>query len=361
MSTGYMKNKLHLISVLSALIRKKLFGRSTPLFISWEITNRCNYRCPYCSVWKDRSKEPSLQEILATIDELYKAGTRFISFSGGEPLLRKDLSAIIEHCQLRNMYIKVTTNGSLVEEHIDILKCVDFVLMTFNGPEPVHDAVRHKGSYSDVVRALKVLQKSKIPCGLNCVLTKGAVSHIDELIRFARAHGIPITFQPLEERSRSVDLKKLEPDRAAYGTAIQKLISYKRSGDALILNTLSYLNYIVPWPNTPQRVSCAAGSYFFRINARGDICACDRIKGRRYHLRSGTLRKVLTSSVPVVCTTPCWRNATMELNYLLMARFLSWETFRNILSRVVPISRSLRYRSRAIRKKNMLRSGVCCL
>ena len=105
--------------------------------VSWSLTFLCNQRCSYCDVWKYRKEELDLPQVEKIIDELSCLGTKWISFTGGEPLLRSDLESIIAYAKSKNIYVSVSTNGVLVPEKINILKLADKVKLILDGPEDV--------------------------------------------------------------------------------------------------------------------------------------------------------------------------------------------------------------------------------
>lgn len=80
----------------------KSMARNYPLIkpanLSINITTRCNSRCIYCDCWKSGGpaiKEPALEDIKRLYISITKLGVHYVSLSGGEPLLRDDLEAMI--------------------------------------------------------------------------------------------------------------------------------------------------------------------------------------------------------------------------------------------------------------------------
>jgi MoaA/NifB/PqqE/SkfB family radical SAM enzyme len=71
-----------------------------PSNVLFNITFRCNLKCKHCDIWKDKSgKELSTEEIKEIIDKLKNWLEYFrLHFSGGEPLVRKDIFEIIKYC-----------------------------------------------------------------------------------------------------------------------------------------------------------------------------------------------------------------------------------------------------------------------
>lgn len=71
----------------------------------WELTYRCNLDCCYCYVPRDylrgksKEKEFTFEEICNIMDRLGEEGTLYLTFTGGEPLIRRDFLDIYALCQ----------------------------------------------------------------------------------------------------------------------------------------------------------------------------------------------------------------------------------------------------------------------
>ena len=90
---------------------------SAPNSVVWDITNRCNFKCRHCYVEAESGNEvePSTEEAKAIMDQLKEAKVFTLSFSGGEPLLRKDLYDLLQYAT-KSFVVDVATNGSLIDE-----------------------------------------------------------------------------------------------------------------------------------------------------------------------------------------------------------------------------------------------------
>ena len=74
-----------------------------PSLISWNLTRRCNLRCPHCylEAGKKADNELTTAECLALIDEIKALGTEMVILTGGEPLLRKDIYELAQTASSR--------------------------------------------------------------------------------------------------------------------------------------------------------------------------------------------------------------------------------------------------------------------
>ena len=82
----------------------------------WNFTNRCNLSCMHCYSRADLDSHDRLSydDILNTLPKLKKSGVKFIIFSGGEPLTRKDIFDIAAKCKELGIITYLSTNGLYV-------------------------------------------------------------------------------------------------------------------------------------------------------------------------------------------------------------------------------------------------------
>lgn len=189
-----------------AIILTRLGRPSVPRACTFLITWACNCRCPYCHVWKRTPRpEMSLSQIKKAFRDL--GSLDVIRITGGEPFLRKDLPAVVNHFQdtINPSLIHITTNGSLTDRIVSLVKSV-------RRPERLHlkvsiDAVGKKqdeirgvvGLSKQIDSTLKALVRIRKEYGfylaLNLVITpynKGLLMKVHE---YARARGVDIVYE----------------------------------------------------------------------------------------------------------------------------------------------------------------------
>ena len=89
---------------------------SGPLLASLAVTYRCNQRCSYCELPERgiADKELQTEGFKKIIDQLIKLEASSISFTGGEPLIRKDVPELIRYIKKSGTSTNLTTNGMLI-------------------------------------------------------------------------------------------------------------------------------------------------------------------------------------------------------------------------------------------------------
>src|SRR5512143_1062733 len=85
--------------------------------VVWNVTRRCNLRCVHCYAQaKDHAEEGELttEQGKYLLDDLAAFGVPVVLFSGGEPLVRKDLPELASYAVGKGMRAVISTNGTLI-------------------------------------------------------------------------------------------------------------------------------------------------------------------------------------------------------------------------------------------------------
>jgi GTP 3',8-cyclase len=169
------------------------FGRPvTNLRVS--VTQRCNLQCIYCHAEGERSPEAELplkdiREILRVAATL---GIRSVKFTGGEPLVRKDILEIVRAVP-RGLESSMTTNATLLEGYARDLKEAGLsrinVSLDSLDPACYRDITGHD-RLSDVLSGIDAaLEAALTPIKLNMVVLKGINDdEVDTFLRYVRGN-----------------------------------------------------------------------------------------------------------------------------------------------------------------------------
>jgi GTP 3',8-cyclase len=198
----------------AASLRDK-YGRTiTDLRVS--ITDRCNYKCVYCRTGSEGAQfaELAMADYLRMIRVFVGLGIQKVRLTGGEPLLRKGITSLLEQlAQLRtpaghSLDLAITTNGHLLAEMADQLARAGLSRITVS-MDAVDSATfaritRVPGSFEKVLAGVRAAQGAGLgPVKVNCVLLRGF--NEDQIVPFARFSRDErmivrfIEFMPLEE------------------------------------------------------------------------------------------------------------------------------------------------------------------
>lgn len=114
-------------------------------YLTFEVWPDCNMDCNFCfSSWREQYSKVDTQTAKKTIEILNNQGLEAISFTGGEPLLRKDLPELIQYSKELGLTTVLTTNGILLERRLPkIADYVDYVNLPLDSAnEEVHNYMR---------------------------------------------------------------------------------------------------------------------------------------------------------------------------------------------------------------------------
>jgi len=148
--------------------------------VVWNVTRRCNLKCIHCYAHaKDTTSfenELSTDEGKALLDDLAQFGVPVILFSGGEPLLRRDLPELARYAVEHGMRAVISTNGTLITpEKARLFKEIglSYVGISLDGMEEVNDRFRGiKGAFQAALSGIRNCQEAGIKVGLRFTINK---------------------------------------------------------------------------------------------------------------------------------------------------------------------------------------------
>lgn len=317
---------------VASAVAVKFFRKRIPLAVRWQLTNKCVLQCRYCTIWNTQKKELDLKEIISVLDQLAALGTQTISFSGGEPMLRKEIFEILAETKKRGISTEMNSTGASIPDKIGKLKDLDFLKISLDGPEEIHDAVRGMGSFKMARRAAEAAHAQGLNFIFTTTLTKYNINYIDFIVSLARQLGTFVAFQPIKNLYRGVqDVTELLPQKDDFKGAIKALVALKKKKSSCLRNSLTGLSHISGWPLYPA-LKCWAGKIFCIIDTDGTVLPCDRIN---YH---GALPNCLKQSfheclqaLPDVNCSGCGFCGVLELNLLMALRWGSLGSILNVI------------------------------
>lgn len=317
------------------IINARLLHRYSPLAVRWNLTNRCNNQCLYCSLWnapQDSKEELSTEQIFSVIDEMKELGTQRISFSGGEPLLRPDVGKIIDYCKINNISSSMNSNGSLIEKKIKDLKNLDLLKLSLDGPKDIHETIRGKNTFKSVIKSAEICKENNIRFTFATTLTRYNLDHIDFILKKAEEFDTIVAFQPLKKLYRGKkDMASISPSKQDFKACVNRLINLKKKGNIHIRNTMQGLRHISRWPRY-ETVDCAAGKLFCMIQPNGDVIPCDRISYRE-NIPNCTHKdgfRNAFNNLPKVHCSGCGFCGALELTHLMAFRYSALAPVKDI-------------------------------
>nr|WP_315183636.1 GTP 3',8-cyclase MoaA [uncultured Flavobacterium sp.] len=180
------------------------FGRKHN-YLRISLIEKCNLRCTYCMpadgiVLSPKASLMTADEIHAIAQTFVNNGVDKIRLTGGEPLLRKDFPEIIAKLASLKTEISITTNGILINKHIDVLKQFNVKKINLSLDTLVASkfhSITLRNQFQSVIDNLHLLLNNDFKIKVNVVLIKGF--NDDEIIDFIKlTQFLPISIRFIE-------------------------------------------------------------------------------------------------------------------------------------------------------------------
>jgi MoaA/NifB/PqqE/SkfB family radical SAM enzyme len=192
-------------------------------------------KCAFCNIWRKNifENEATTPELEQRLLECWDLGCSIVSFTGGEPLLRKDLGKLLEFSSRKvGLFTGLVTNGILLDKKIDVLsKYVDSLAVSFDvNDKDTFNRTRGVDAFEKVKKNIEYARRLGVEIELLSVITKETFEFIDDTIEFAKSLELPIHFSPVDNVPREfmevTDAQEMKVDEA--GTVLKKLSEEKR-------------------------------------------------------------------------------------------------------------------------------------
>lgn len=287
-----------------------------------EVTEKCNLRCRYCT-YEDEfkinrnhgHKDMSLEVAYSALDYLATHGDKeevYISFYGGEPLLRIDfikncVDYVINKIDAKKINFNLTTNLTLMTQEVaEYFNSIpNFIIMgSLDGPEEIHNRYRidttGKGSFEKTRIGLKNLLKAFGDDAKNRIILSMVYAppcsrdKLDAIQNFLDEEGIEgikvrITYPaegsvPREDRQKEAeDITLIEWSKERLISSIYNNEVKKPFSQDLLDYYLQSIHQIVVTDKAefalPLNACCVPGQQRIYVSCDGDINICERILG----------------------------------------------------------------------------------
>jgi len=197
----------------------------------WNFTNRCNLSCLHCysKSGLDAIDTLSTDKIMQTLPKLKSNGVKFIIFSGGEPLTRKDIFDIASRCKELGIITYLSTNGLYVKKGNakKILDTFNYIGISIDGSAKVHDKFRGlEGAFVESMKAVDLLNSyNQTKVGIRFTITKETYSDLKFIFELAQSHNIPkIYISHLVYSGRGLDNLKMDLSKEQRIEAVEYIL-----------------------------------------------------------------------------------------------------------------------------------------
>jgi len=175
-------------------------GRVAPIAAHLLLTENCQAKCITCDYWKSTWANAISTDIaVETINRLAQVGVRYLRFTGGEPLLRRDLFQILEDAHSHKLKrIRLQTNGLLLKKRAENINAspITHVTISLDAMGEENDRLRGvSGYYGTAIEGASKLEGKCI--SIACTLTGPGAGHLVSLIDESKRRGWSFSYNLL--------------------------------------------------------------------------------------------------------------------------------------------------------------------
>jgi radical SAM protein with 4Fe4S-binding SPASM domain len=289
---SYIDGKLHEFS-LNPAIESSTFEMNfskLPVLSEFALTYRCNLKCRFCYAGCNCTSNPngsndeiSLKECIQIIDTIiFKAKVPSISFTGGEPTLRrKELLACIKHARKREMRVNLITNGTQIDKSYgqELVKAgLDSVQVSIEGTTSnTHDMiVGASGAFEKSLTAVEIFKNLGIHVHTNTTLNRLNIEECLQLPGFVKKLGLDrFSMNLIIPTGSSIFNKELVIHYSEVGPIVEKIhaISKKKQVEFMWYSPIPMCMFNTITEGLGNK-GCAACDGLLSIAPDGNVLPC---------------------------------------------------------------------------------------
>ncbi len=274
------------MSSLMEEMNTKAIALGIPLGVHLDLTYRCNERCVHCYLDHDDQGEMTFDEVSDLLGQMAAAGVFLLTISGGEPLLRKDLFAILRRARELSFNIKLKTNAILIHEKeaakLRGLGVENVQISVYSHRPQVHDAItKAPGSLDKTINAIRFLVSRGLKVTIANVLMRDNRADYPGVRSLAAELGASFTIDP-------TITPHINGDRSLLALNIPRADLKKVMRDPNLVGSVE--EFCAPPPAAGEDVMdglpCSAGHSACYVSPYGDVYPCVQ-----FPLPSGNVRE----------------------------------------------------------------------
>jgi MoaA/NifB/PqqE/SkfB family radical SAM enzyme len=252
-----------------------------PVLVHFEVTLRCNAKCGFCDYWKTDPSERD-RELASFADAARRFDPMLVCFTGGEPLMRRDLEAIVSAVDraIHTKYVTLITHGAmLTPERAKSLwdAGVNQLSISLDYLDDRHDAARGiPGLAARVLGAVPRMRELGIDnIRFNTVIKRDNLGEIMGIVRRSAALGVGVNLSVYTDaKNGNRDHLLAEPHYREVEALVAEVLAFKRSNRKVITNSDYYLEQIPRYVRGEMREPCRSGIRTIHLDPTGHVKRC---------------------------------------------------------------------------------------
>jgi len=255
--------------------------RRRPVLLNFEVTMRCNARCGFCDYWKTPAdaRDGEIAEFAAITRHF---SPMLVTFTGGEPTLRRDLEQIVAAVRqsVRFVYVQLITHGGMLS--LDRARSlwdagVDQFNISLDYLDERHDLARGiPGLTAKILDLVPRMRAAGIGgVRFNTVIKQDNLDQLLPIVERAAALGGGVNFSlytDFKNGNREHLISAAQHDLLA--NTVTALLAYKRRRRGVITNSDYYLSQIPRYVRGEMTEPCESGRTTIHIDPQGLVRRC---------------------------------------------------------------------------------------
>jgi MoaA/NifB/PqqE/SkfB family radical SAM enzyme len=283
-----------------ASLKSRILHTHCPVAMTFAVTYKCQCDCLHCSAGRHKRadiNELSTMEAKKVIDESLDLGISILAFTGGEPLLHKDIYDLISYVDKRKAVCLLFTNGEYLTEE-NVQKLVDAGLYSIFVSIDSHEASKHNKLrkrlhlFEKALNGIENAKKAGLMVGISTYATRSGTNDKEykKIYRLARKLGV-----------HNVMLF----DGVATGNMLHdtsELLTQTQREEIRKFSSLMFKYSVIPplssqsWQNSIEGyiggIGCLAANIQYYVSAYGDVTPCDFTPLSFGNIRDEPLKKI---------------------------------------------------------------------
>lgn len=173
-----------------------------PVLCNYYVTYRCNAKCSFCDIWEKPSPNVTLENVTKNLKDLKAMGVKVIDFTGGEPLLHREIDAFVKLAHSMGFITTLTTNTLLYPKYAEKLKGqVDMLHFSLDSPvKAEHDASRGVPCFDSLMNSIQIALGLGERPDILFTVHEGNIHQIAEVYeKISEPNGLMLLLNPMFE------------------------------------------------------------------------------------------------------------------------------------------------------------------
>lgn len=257
------------------------------MLVSWNVTKRCNLYCEHC--YRDSGPDSPIDSQLSTeegkllITQIRDAGFRLLILSGGEPLIREDLTELVAYASSVGLRPALGSNGTLLtaDKAAELKRAgLGGIAISLDSADPEHHNRFRNASegWQQAVQGIKYAQEAGLRVQINMTLTEENTEHFEQVAKLAEELKVA-SLHPffLVPTGRGIQIEEESLKRDRYYSVLRNVLSLQKSSSLEIKPTCApQFMPLAKSMGLEMRYTrgCLAGVAYCSILPDGDVHVC---------------------------------------------------------------------------------------